>query len=128
MRADQADPIKLVALIEEAHHAARLAHPNVVSVLDLARDAENRPYLVMEHVDGIDLATLIETGPLPHPVAIFVVRELLSGLGYIHEDEVEDAARRLVALRNWGVSEGAKRLKITHGALSRWTRRRKIPT
>jgi serine/threonine protein kinase len=86
MRTDQADPVKLVALIEEAHHAARLAHPNVVSVLDLARDAENRPYLVMEHVDGIDLATLIETGPLPHPVAIFVVRELLSGLGYIHEE------------------------------------------
>ena len=42
-------------------------------------------------------------------------------------DEVEDAARRLVALRTWGVSEGAKRLKITHGALSRWARRWKIP-
>jgi len=41
-------------------------------------------------------------------------------------DEVEDAARRLVAFRNWGVSEGAKRLGITHGALSRWARRRKI--
>jgi hypothetical protein len=41
-------------------------------------------------------------------------------------DEIEDAARRLVAFRNWGVSEGAKRLGITHGALSRWARRRKI--
>ncbi len=42
--------------------------------------------------------------------------------------EIEDVARRLVALRNWGVSGGAKRLGITHGALSRWARRRRIPT
>src|SRR5829696_3588226 len=34
-------------LIEEAHHAARLFHPNVVSVLDFVRDAEGRPYLIM---------------------------------------------------------------------------------
>jgi hypothetical protein len=30
-------------LIEEGHHGARLSHPNVVSVLDLARDAEGWP-------------------------------------------------------------------------------------
>jgi hypothetical protein len=41
-------------------------------------------------------------------------------------DEIEDAARRLVALRNWGVTDGAKRLGISHAALSRWARRRKI--
>jgi serine/threonine protein kinase len=39
----------------------------------------------MEHVEGVNLATLIETCPVPYPVAIFIVRELLSGLGYIHE-------------------------------------------
>ena len=43
-------------------------------------------------------------------------------------DEIEDAARRLVALRNWGVTEGARRIGITHGALSRWAHRRKIST
>jgi len=86
VRADLADPGKLeVVLIEEALNAARLSHPNVVSVLDLARDAERRPYLVMEHVDGVDLAALVETGPLPHSIVIFIVRELLAGLGYIHE-------------------------------------------
>jgi len=90
VRADLANQRTLVAmLIEEAHHAARLCHPNVVAVLDLARDAEGRPYLVMEHVDGINLATLIETRPLPFPVAIFIVRELLSGLGYLHEPRAQ---------------------------------------
>jgi hypothetical protein len=42
-------------------------------------------------------------------------------------DEIEDAARRLVALRNWGVTDGARRLGVSHAALSRWARRRKIP-
>jgi serine/threonine-protein kinase len=93
VRSDLADQRRFVAMLnEEARHAALLSHPNVVSVLDLARDAEDQPYLVMEHVDGINLATLIETGPLPHPVAIFIVRELLSGLGYIHESR--DLGRR----------------------------------
>ena len=53
VRADLANQGQLVAmLIEEAHHAARLAHPNVVSVLDLARDREGRPYLVTEQARG----------------------------------------------------------------------------
>lgn len=43
-------------------------------------------------------------------------------------DEIEDVTHRLVALRNWGVTAGAERLGITHGALSRWARRRKLPT
>jgi hypothetical protein len=42
-------------------------------------------------------------------------------------DEIEEVARRLVALRNWGVTDGAKRLGITHVALSRWARRWHIP-
>ena len=32
-----------------------------------------------------------------------------------------------VALRNWGVNDGAARLGITHGALSLWLSRRQIP-
>jgi hypothetical protein len=43
-------------------------------------------------------------------------------------EEIEDVARRLVALRNYGVSEGAKRLGIHHSALSRWAQRRGLPT
>jgi DNA-binding NtrC family response regulator len=41
-------------------------------------------------------------------------------------DEIETFARRLVALRNWGIVGGARRLGINHGALSRWARRRQL--
>jgi Inner membrane component of T3SS, cytoplasmic domain len=43
-------------------------------------------------------------------------------------EKIEETARRLVALRNWGVSGGAKRLKLNHGALSRWARKLHLPT
>ncbi|MEP6864765.1 MAG: FHA domain-containing protein [Deltaproteobacteria bacterium] len=42
--------------------------------------------------------------------------------------ELEELARRLVAVRNWGPTAGAQRLGITHVALGKWLRRRKIPT
>ena len=41
-------------------------------------------------------------------------------------DQLEVYALRLVAFRNWGVTEGSRRLGVTHGALSRWARRWKI--
>ena len=43
-------------------------------------------------------------------------------------DEIDEVMTRLVALRNWGVTGGAERLGLTHGALSKYFRRRKIPT
>jgi serine/threonine-protein kinase len=53
-------------------------------VLTLDHDKAGQPFLVMEYVDGVDLGKLIETGPLPHPIAVYIAHELLSGLGYIH--------------------------------------------
>ena len=97
VRADAPDAGRsATTLIEEARLAAGLSHPNVVSVLDFDRDRAGQLYLVMEHIDGVNLAQLIETGPVPHPAAIFIVRELLSGLGYIHELEGEGRVRGLV--------------------------------
>ncbi len=86
VRADRADVPRLAAmLIEEARIASQLAHPNVVSVLDLDRDPEGRLFLVMELVDGRDLEALCEGERPPPGVAIFVVSEILRGLGYAHE-------------------------------------------
>ena len=71
--------------IDEARISSRLAHPNIVSVLDFDRDAEGRLYLVMELVDGKDLDALAASGPLPVPVIIYVISEVLRGLGHAHD-------------------------------------------
>jgi hypothetical protein len=42
--------------------------------------------------------------------------------------DVATIALRVVAIRNWGVSEAARRLGITHPALSQWAQRHRVPT
>ena len=83
-------------LIEEAFLTAQLSHPNVIAAIDLIRDRTGQLLLVMEYVDGIDLAQLIASGPVPYSVTIFVVRELLAGLGYIHDLRRDRRMRGLV--------------------------------
>jgi eukaryotic-like serine/threonine-protein kinase len=51
--ADQ--PESLVRFFNEAQAVARISHPNVVSVLDFGQH-ENRPFLVMEYMEGGSLA------------------------------------------------------------------------
>lgn len=55
----------------------------------------------------------------------------LAQLASLHFDglaDLHDTARRLVVLRLLGVTAGAAHLGITHGALSRWARRRGLGT
>jgi serine/threonine protein kinase len=71
--------------VAEAQISSRLQHPNIVSVLDFDRDADGRLFLVMELVDGRDLDALASSGPLPFPVVIYVIGEVLRGLGHAHD-------------------------------------------
>src|SRR5689334_20315467 len=82
--------------VEEARISSQLVHPNIVSVVDFDRDAENRLFLVMELVEGKDLDGLLSTGLLPIPVVIFVIAEVLRGLGYAHDLPVGNDVRGVV--------------------------------
>ncbi len=72
------------ALIHEATLAGRLAHRNLVAVLDLGV-ADGGYYVVLEYVDGGDLASRIRARPLPEPLALYVVHEVALGLAYLHD-------------------------------------------
>jgi len=82
--------------IDEAQISAQLVHPNIVSVLDFDRDEEERLFLVMELVLGKDLDGLLATGPLPIPLVIHVIGEVLRGLGYAHDLPVGTNVRGVV--------------------------------
>jgi serine/threonine-protein kinase len=71
------------ALIREATHAGRLHHRNLVAVNGLGV-ADGRYYIVMEYVDGGDLATLVDGAPMPEPLALHVAGELALGLAHLH--------------------------------------------
>ncbi|MBA3451974.1 MAG: serine/threonine protein kinase, partial [Deltaproteobacteria bacterium] len=82
--------------VQEAQIASLLSHPNIVSVLDFDRDPDGRLFLVMEYIEGLDLASLIGTGLLPHALTIFVVSEALRGLGHAHDLPTGDNIRGVV--------------------------------
>lgn len=71
--------------VSEAQISSRLIHPNIVSVIDFDRDRDNRLFLVMELVEGRDLDALVANGPLPFPVVIFIITEVLRGLGHAQD-------------------------------------------
>ena len=70
---------------QEVRAAARLAHPNVVYALDTFQAGDTH-VLVMEYVEGVDLARLVQqSGPLPVAQACEYVRQAALGLQHAHE-------------------------------------------
>lgn len=68
----------------EAKAAARLNHPHIVTAYDAGQQSETH-YLVMEFVDGSDLATLVKnSGPLPIAQAVGFVVQAARGLEHAH--------------------------------------------
>jgi serine/threonine-protein kinase len=68
----------------EAKAGGLLDHPNVVDIYAFGRLADGTHYMVMEHVDGSDVATLLERGPLAPPFAFSIARQTLAGLAHAH--------------------------------------------
>src|SRR5437762_9392513 len=65
--------------------AVRLAHPNLVAAYD-AGQVEGVAYLVLEFVEGHDLAWIVQQrGPLPAAEACEVVRGAALGLEHLHK-------------------------------------------
>jgi serine/threonine-protein kinase len=68
----------------EARAAARLSHPNLVSVIDAGED-EGRPYIVFEYVEGDTLKRRIQNeGGLPVDEAVAYAIEIGRGLIAAH--------------------------------------------
>ncbi len=79
-----ADADFVARFYSEAQHAAKLSHPNIVSVYDVGREGEAY-YIVMELVDGATLGEMLEHGTrLPEGVAIDFGAQICNGLSYAH--------------------------------------------
>src|SRR6266851_7463708 len=70
----------------EARAAARLSHPNIVSIYDVGEDAESRtPYIVMELVEGGNLKERIRSAAPLSDAEIRSVGATIAGtLDYAH--------------------------------------------
>ena len=85
LRADLPDARARERFEREARLSASFDHPNAVRTLDVGDDG-SRPFLVMELVDGRDLARHLATnGPMSAEQAIGVLDPVLRALGAAHE-------------------------------------------
>jgi eukaryotic-like serine/threonine-protein kinase len=75
------DQAYLARFQREARVAAGLSHPNLVDVYDFGTE-RGRPFLVMEYVEGGDLAARLARGRPPDPDHL--ARDLLGALRYTH--------------------------------------------
>ena len=72
----------------EAQAAARLSHPNIVSVYDVV-DEDVLHYIVMELIEGITLKNYIEKkGHLESKEAIGIAIQVAQGIGAAHEQHI----------------------------------------
>jgi hypothetical protein len=80
------DAARTQGLHEEVRLARQVTHLNVCRVHDIGTTEAGRPFLVMEYVDGEDLARLLQRiGRLPKEKAIEIGRELCHSLAAVHE-------------------------------------------
>lgn len=85
------DPEMLARFQREARALARLNHPNIVGIFDMAGSGSDL-FMVMEFVNGPTLRQLIDRSGLTRPQALKVIGDVAAGLEYagkqgvIHRD------------------------------------------
>lgn len=67
----------------EAEAAAKLQHPNIVTVHEVG-EFDGQPYFTMDLVDGPNLAELCEANPLPAKEAARLVRDVAAAIASAH--------------------------------------------
>ncbi len=70
-------------ILHEARAAARITHPNIAIVHDVV-EHESRPFLVMEYVEGENLAAVIKRERPSIDGIVSIVRQLASALAAAH--------------------------------------------
>ncbi|MFL5351843.1 protein kinase domain-containing protein [Archangium sp.] len=118
---DGEDPaVRLQRFIGEARTAARLHHPNIVSVYDLGQ-VDGGWFIVMEYLSGVNVLELVRRvengGALPLEVIVELCQQALRGLAYAHErgvihrdisaDNLVVSFDGVVKLVDFGIAHGA---------------------
>jgi eukaryotic-like serine/threonine-protein kinase len=130
-------PEFVTMFVEEARLGSQLLHPSIVQVYDFERDHAGVFFLVMEWVEGLDLARYLQTYQghgqrAPWPLVVAIVVETLRGLAAAHE-RVDPQGRRVpvihrdvtphniligvngnVKLSDFGLARAMDRARSTH--------------
>ena len=73
--------------LREAQAAARVTHPNICRIYDIG-EADGRPFLVMELLEGEPMSARLGRGPMPMAEALQVELCVLSALAALHRSSI----------------------------------------
>lgn len=84
-----ADQGKIKRFRQEAEAAAKLSHPNVITVFEFDITEQGRPYLVMDFLEGVSLSDVIkEQGRVPLERMLELAIQACEGLGHAHSNGI----------------------------------------
>lgn len=105
------DAVSATRISREAHVLARIPHPNIVRLLDTGWTELVGPYLVLEHLVGMDLGRMLETrGPLRASLAVDFLLQTCDALSAAHAAGISH--RDLKPENLFAVEPGEPRLKL----------------
>ncbi len=98
------DPAFVTMFLDEARIGAQLAHPGIVTVLDLGREGSSY-FMAMDYLAGQDLRALLarlrhDGSRLPVPLSTFVLAEAARALDHAHRAHGQDGAPLQVVHRD----------------------------
>ncbi len=124
------DPKAVERFMREAKQAARLKHPNIVTIYDVGQ-AEGRLFIAMELVRGRSLQQIIaEEGALAWSRVLTILEQSAAALDYAHKqglihrdikpaniilDESEPSSVQHVMLTDFGLVRGAEQASLSMG-------------
>lgn len=85
---DRGDTNSAERFRREAQAAARLKHPNAVSIYDFGVSSDGLQYLVMEFVEGESLREKIKLGPLEFSSAAEITAQICAALDEAHRRQI----------------------------------------
>ena len=83
----QDDPVMHIFFERESHALRELDHPNVIKVLDTGK-VDNRPYMVMEFIEGNALGDLLKNGRLDLEITLQFLKPISAALDYLHANGI----------------------------------------
>jgi eukaryotic-like serine/threonine-protein kinase len=79
------EPEVVRRFLREARAAARLTHPNIVTVYLVGETDDGAPFMVMEYVDGVSLENVCEAqGPQPLARVVALGKQMAAALAEAH--------------------------------------------
>ncbi|WP_434041553.1 MULTISPECIES: serine/threonine-protein kinase [Sorangium] len=112
----------LQRFLREARAAVRIRSQHVVRVADVGTLESGAPYMVMDHLEGKDLAAVLaESGPLAVPLAIELVLQVCEALAEAHAQGIvhrDVKPSNLFLTRN---ADGSPCVKVLDFGISKMT-------